>query len=186
MSTRSTFYLVVDRKGCIVTQCRVPNSMFPPEIAKGTRIVVPADGKGPDTEMRVDRRKVRKPINSVATLNDVLLRSNEPAAPAEHRLESLRGEAIAELDRAFAARLRSLLGPLADLHAAKRRQAETGGGSLVDDETDRLAIMENAARQDEAIAQMERKRRSLKARIRSATTSQDIEDALAALIDDKR
>ncbi len=170
MSTRSTFYLVVDSKGRVASHNRIPNEMFPPDLAAGTRIVVPADGKGPETDVRVDLRKARKPVNHVASIEDVLTTWRPEPTPAHVILDMERRKRIAELDRIYAERLAGIAGPLAGIHAEKRRQAEAGGGPLVADEADRLAILANAAAQDAVLAEIERERRTVKSQIRDANT----------------
>lgn len=184
MSTRSIFYLVVNGEGHVISQCLIPKGMFPPEIAEGTRIVVPADGKGPSGEVRVDLRKLRKPINHIASLGEALTswRPEQPSVGVY--LDAKRQQRIAALDQAYAERMAELAGPLASLHAEKRRQAEAGGGSLVSDDADRLAILENAARQDALLAELERQRRSAKAQLRAAATEDEL-DAVQFFPDDK-
>lgn len=177
MSTRSTFYLVIDGEGRVVSHNRIPNEMFPPDIAAGTRIVVPADGKGPETEVRVDLRKVRKPVNHVPSVEDVLTAWRPDPMPEHVILDVERRKRIAEVDEIYAERIAVLTGPLAAIHAEKRRQAEAGGGPLVADEADRLAILANAAAQDKAVAIIERERREAKALLRAANSR----DELAAI-----
>lgn len=177
MSKRSTFYLVVDSKGRVVSHNRIPNEMFPPDLAAGTRIVVPADGKGPETDVRVDLRKVCEPVNYVASIEDVLTAWRPAPMPEHVILDVERRKRMAEVDRIYAERLAEIAGPLAAIHAEKRRQAEAGGGPLVADEPDRLAILANAAAQDEAVAIIERERREAKALLRAAKSR----DELAAI-----
>lgn len=174
MSTRSTFYLVVDNDGRVVSHNRIPNEMFPPALPAGTRILVPADGKGPETEVRVDLRKVLKPVNYVASIEDVLTTWRPEPTPAHVILDMERRKRMAELDRIYAERLAGIAGPLAGIHAEKRRQAEAGGGPLVADEADRLAILANAAAQDEAVAAIECERRELKALLRAANSQNEL------------
>lgn len=181
MSTRSTFYLVVDNNGRVVSHNRIPNEMFPPALPAGTRIVVPADGKGPETDVRVDLRKVRKPVNYVASIEDVLTTWRPEPTPAHVILDMERRKHMAELDRIYAERLAGIAGPLAGIHAEKRRQAEAGGGSLVADEADRLAILANAAAQDEAVAIIERERREAKALLRAAKSRNELAAFQASL-----
>lgn len=180
-------YVLVDADGNVAEICSVPPELFASEPPEGRRIVVLADGVLPTTiQLRVDLRKLRKTVTTVATLADVLLLRQASPMPADHRLEMERGAAIAELDRRYAIKLQSVTGALSSLHAEKRRQAEAGGGPLVADEADRRAILENAAQQDQVLATIERERRGLKARLRAALTAEDIEAALAANRDDKR
>lgn len=178
MSKRSTFYLVVDSKGRVVSHNRIPNEMFPPDISAGTRIVVPADGKGPETDVRVDLRKARKPVNHVASIEDVLTTWRPDPMPEHVIVDIERHKRIADLDRIYAERLAEIAGPLAAIHAEKRRQAEAGGGPLVADEADRLAILENAEKQDSELAEMEAERRAIKARLRNAGTEEEIAAAV--------
>lgn len=185
MSTRSTFYLVVNDDGRVISHCLIPNEMFPPEIAAGTRIIVPADGNGPETEVCVDLRKVSERVNHVESIKDVLAWS-EPAPSAVILLDIERRRHIAKVDEVYAQRIAAVAGPLAALHAEKCRQAEAGGGPLVADEPDRLAILANAGRENEAIAEIERQRRAVKALLRAAETDSDFAAALALIDDDER
>lgn len=186
MSARSTFYLVINNDGRVISHCLIPNEMFPPEIAAGTRIIVPADGKGPETEVRVDLRKVSEPITHVETIQDILAWSESAQPSAEVLLDIERRRHIAKVDDVYAQRIAAVAGPLAALHAEKCRQAEAGGGPLVADEADRLAILSNAERQNEAIAEIERQRRAVKAMLRAAETDSDFAAALALIDDDER
>lgn len=165
----------------MVSHNRFPNEMFPPDIASGTRIVVPSDGKGPETDVRVDLRKVREPVNHVPSVEDVLTAWRPDPMPAHVILDVERRKRIAEMDRIYAERLSEIVGPLAAIHAEKRRQAETGGGPLVADEADRLAILANAAAQDEAVAAIERERRELKALLRAAKSRNELAAIEASL-----
>lgn len=186
MSARSTFYLVVNDNGRVISRCLIPNEMFPPAIPPGTRIIVPADGKGPETEVCVDLRKVSEPVNHVESIQGILAWS-EPAQPsAAIRLDLERRRHIAKVDEVYAQRIAAVAGPLAALHAEKSRQAEAGGGPLVADEADRLAILANAERQNEAIAEIERQRRTVKALLRAAETDSEFAAALALIDDDER
>jgi MoxR-like ATPase len=120
-------------------------------------------------------RTVKRGINAVATIADVVTDWRPREMPGNLAFDHKRGLLIADLDKAYAAHLSSIIGPLAHLHTEKRRQAEAGGGPLVADAEDRLAILANAARQDEAIAEIERARREEKAKIRAMTTLEEIE-----------
>lgn len=180
MSTRSIFYLVVDSGGRIVSRCRIPKTMFPPEdIGEGLRILVPEDGKGPLSDIRVDMRKVRGAVTYVTSLTDVLRPSSQSEPNPVEVLQAAAWKRVDEIDREYAARFASVRGPLADLHAEKRRQAEAGGGPLIADEDDRLAITANAEAQDLALAAIERRRRDLKARIRAASSVEEIQRIVA-------
>jgi hypothetical protein len=181
MSSRSTFYLAVDSEGRVVSHNRIPNEMFPPDIAAGTRIVVPADGKGPETDVRVDLRKVREPVNHVASIEDVLTAWRPDPMPEHVIVDMERRKRIADLDQIYSERLAEIAGPLAAIHAEKRRQAEAGGGPLVADEADRLAILANAAAQDEAVAAIERERREVKALLRAAKSRNELAAIEASL-----
>jgi len=99
--------------------------------------------------------------------------------PPEVLLQRARDDAEWRLDKHFAGMIASELGPLADVHVRKRRQAEAGGGPLVDDETDRAAILDRAAEQDARLAEFDRRRRRLKAEIRTARTVDEVAAALA-------
>jgi MoxR-like ATPase len=92
-----------------------------------------------------------------------------------------RRKRIADLDQIYSERLAEIAGPLAAIHAEKRRQAEAGGGPLVADEADRLAILANAAAQDEAVAAIERERREVKALLRAAKSRNELAAIEASL-----
>ena len=173
-------YVLIDADGFVAEIRSMPEVVA----TDGKRVVILADGVLPTTtQLRVDLRKVRKPVTTVARLADVLLARPDAQTPDEHRTELARGAAIAELDDRYALKLRLLTGPLSSLHAEKRRQAAAGGGPLVADEADRLAILANAARQDAAVAELERQRRCLKARLKAAATPAEIEAVLATPLD---
>lgn len=175
-------YVLVDADGNVAEICSVPPELFASEPPEGRRIVVLADGVLPTTiQLRVDLRKARKAITTVATLDDILLQRQASPIPEEHRIEIKRGAAIAELDRRYALKIQALAGPLAGLHAEKRRQAEAGGGALVDDEADRAAILARAAEQDTRLAELDRRRRALKDEIRAAGTVEAVQAILANL-----
>lgn len=179
---RNIRYLLIDAStGFIVSSHSVPPKLFrPADIPEGQRVVVPDNGVLPAGAARLDLRKVRKPINHVASVDHVMASWRRDETPESHRLEIVRGEAIDRLDRDHAARIAGVAGPLGALHAEKRRQAEAGDGPLVADEADRLAILANATQQDERLAAIERDRRAAKAAIRAATTEDEIKAALAA------
>lgn len=167
--------------GFIVNRQSLPPRLFPPAIPEGQRLVVPADRKIPTGPARLDLRKVRQPINHVASIDDVMA-IWRPAAPSEaHRLDFERAKAIDALDGCFAARINAARGPMAAIHAEKRRQAEAGGGPLVADADDGAAILANAAREDEALAAIERERRKAKALLRAAKTEAELRGALATI-----
>src|SRR5690606_31777920 len=128
-------------------------------------------------DFRVDLRKVRKKVNYVRSIASVC--ASTKTLPGGVLLEICRDQAVDHLDRSHASRVAQLKGPLADIHAAKRRQAESGGGPLVADEADRLAILANAEAQDEQIAAIERERRRVKAALRAATSEDEIKAIMA-------
>lgn len=130
-------------------------------------------GQGLLLDVQMDPRVHRVDL---ATLEAV---PRPPPPPPE--LEEERVAALANLDMTFIARLSDATGPFASLHAEKRRQAEAGGGPLVVDEEDRLAILANAKAQNEAIAAIERQRRETKAALRAATTEDEIKAILASI-----
>lgn len=187
--SKVAYILVDDSTGHCLTVGSVPQRFFPRPVPSGQRMVVLTDGKVPSTtQLRVDLRKVRQPLTFVARLDDVLACRQPEIRQPDAALEIImrRHEALGRLDREFARRMAEIAGPLADLHAAKRRQAEAGGGPLVADDADRLAILDNAARQDAALAALESDRRAVKAAIRAAATAGEIDAALAAFSHDEK
>lgn len=106
-----------------------------------------------------------------------LLRDTEMDA----RLALLVIEAEARIDAHFSARIAQVIGPLGQVHALKRAQAEAGAGPLVADEADRAAILVRASEQDAELAALDAERRALKARVREAADPQQIEAPLALL-----
>ncbi len=181
-------YILVDEStGHVLTVGSVPQRFFPRPVPAGQRMVVLLDGKAPSTtQLRVDLRKARQPLTFVERLDDVLTCRQsvirQPDAALEITMRRL--EALDLVEREFAQRLAELTGPLAAHHAEKRRQAEAGGGPLVADEADRVAILDNAARQDAALATLETARRAAKAAIRAANTLAEL-DAIQLFSDDK-
>lgn len=174
-------YALVDEKSGLVTlRASVPARLYAEfDVPAGQRLVRPLDGKIPPHAVRLDLRKIRGVRNEVTSIESVLAARQPQAMSAAQMLDLRRAREIAELDLRYAARIDTLTGPLASVHSEKRRQAEAGGGPLVADEADRLAILENAALQDEAIAAVESERRRIKAAVKAATTEEEIEAALA-------
>lgn len=171
-------YVVVDgSSGRIVETVSVPESMFPLHTEEHQKIVVITDRSMPvHHQYVVDLGMLIDKITIAAKISDIVNKDERPPdiPPA---LDVLIAEKILEVDNLYAERLAEIAGPLAALHAEKRRQAEAGGGPLVADEADRLAILANAAAQDEAVAAIERERRELKALLRAANSR----DELAAI-----
>lgn len=97
------------------------------------------------------------------------------------KVEALRPQAENFVDKHFKHKIEAAIGPMGILHALKRIEAERAGSALIDDDEDRAAILRKASEQDEAIAQLDAQRRSAKAAIRSATSTQEIEAVLADL-----
>lgn len=187
--TKVAYILVDGTTGQVLQSVSVPQRFFPRPVPAGQRMVVLGDGKAPSTtQRRVDLRKVRQKMTFTATLDDVLAARQPEIRPRSAVIELMmqQSAAVGRLDREFVRRMEDLAGPLASLHAEKRRQAEAGGGPLVADEADRLAILENAARQDAALAALETKRRAIKAAIRAAATAGEIDAALAAVSHDEK
>lgn len=172
-------YIFVDEKtGDVTMRGQVPDaSMLPESAPSGQRMIVVGDGAVPRQSFRIDRRKIRAGVVEVPTLAGRTLGARP--MPPDLVVAAARVEALAKVDRDYAQRIAGVGGPLAALHAEKRRQAEAGGGPLVADEADRLAILANAAAQDEAVAAIERERRAIKAALRAATTADEIKAALA-------
>jgi hypothetical protein len=145
-----------------------------PETQSDQKLVLIEDGKFPRMPAVVDRRKVRKSITFAASAS-VVLKSEAPPPTEAFELERSRSKTLARMDEFFATRIGKIKGPLADLYTEKRRQAEAGGGPLVVDESDRLAILANATKEAETLAAIEAERRAVKARIRSARSIAAIE-----------
>ncbi|OQM75604.1 hypothetical protein BFN67_17685 [Pseudaminobacter manganicus] len=87
-------------------------------------------------------------------------------------------QAERKVDEHFSKQINALIGPFGVLHAVKRLQAEFGG-ALVDG--DREDILARAAEQDAAIAILDKQRRGIKARLRAAKTSIEINAILGEL-----
>lgn len=106
-------------------------------------------------------------------------------------LTEYRHRAIAENDRRCMKRIDAARGILASLHAEKRRQAAVRQAHdpalmpLVADEADRLAILANAAKEDEAVAAIETERRQIKAALKSAKSKTAVREALGMFADKK-
>lgn len=185
--SKVAYILVDETTGHVLSAGSVPQRFFPRPVPSGQRMVVLGDGKAPNTtQLRVDLRKVRQPMTFVERVDDVLACRQPEIRPRSAAIDLMmrQSAAIARLDKEFARRMDDLAGPLASLHAEKRRQAEAGGGPLVADEADRLAILDNAARQEAALAEMETERRAIKAAIRAAATLAELE-AIQLSPDDK-
>ncbi|EKF17054.1 hypothetical protein [Nitratireductor pacificus] len=84
------------------------------------------------------------------------------------RVEHARKRALDLIDQHFAARIDTVLGPLAALHLLKRIVPD---GHLV---PDRDAVVRRAAEQDAELAAIDHARRVLKADVRAAATSDEI------------
>ncbi|WP_457587276.1 hypothetical protein [Ensifer canadensis] len=91
------------------------------------------------------------------------------------RVDGLRSVAEARIDECFAEAISRVIGPMGPLHFIKRQQAIAGGGTLVDDAS---AVLERAAEQDQALADLDRERRDWKAEVRTATSSAEIKAVL--------
>jgi uncharacterized membrane protein YdfJ with MMPL/SSD domain len=178
LSRNIHFVLVDATTGFVISRHSVPARHFPPKPTATQIIVVPADRQLPAGEARIDLRKVCEPINHVASIESVQTSWRPKALPDADQFERHISAALGDLDNRFARLIDSVSGPLAGLHAEKRRQAEAGGGPLVDGEDDRLAILANSAIQIETLASLERKRRAIKAAIRAAGTDEEIKAAL--------
>lgn len=180
---KNRLYLTIDAEtGFIVCRHSVPAERFPPADAPPGRKIVAAedDQPLPPGPHRFDLRKLRKAVTVVPSFAAALSSWRPPERSARGRLDIARMDALEALDREYAMHIASLRGPLASLHDEKRRQAEAGGGPLVADEADRIAVLANAQKQDEQIALIEKQRRAIKAQLRAATTEDEIKAALAA------
>lgn len=173
--------------GAVLRLVTAPKRAVPSQPDAGQKIVIVTDGNLPKHSQYVLKLDMLPgPVTYVEQFSDIVQADEWPTRGGKpDDLDVRRNEVIGDLDRAYAERLAAVAGPLAALHAEKRRQAEAGGGPLVVDEADRLAILANAARQDEAITEIERRRRTVKALLRAASTESDIAAALA-LFDDER
>lgn len=185
--SKVAYILVDETTGHVLSAGSVPQRFFPRSVPSGQRMVVFGNGKAPNTtQLRVDLRKVRQPMTFVERVDDVLACRQPEIRQPDAALEIImrRHEALGRLDREFARRMDEIAGPLADLHAEKRRQAEAGGGPLVAGEADRLAILENAANQHAAIAALEAEYRTIRARLKAVATLAELE-AIQLSPDDK-
>lgn len=185
--TLTRYFTFESGTGRVVMRGSASRERLPNEAPEGHGLVIVEDGRIPRDGFRVDRRKIPPAgITIVSSLDGKLLDADKTQILSSRAaVEERRIRAIAGLDDDYARRLAEVRGPLADLHAEKRRQAEAGVGPLVADETDRLAILANAARQDEAVAAIELKRRAIKAALKAATTEDEIKAALAMSNDPK-
>lgn len=95
------------------------------------------------------------------------------------RAEALRPMAEATVDEHFAALIASEIGPLGALHILKRMQAKTGVGPLINGDAE--AVIAKASDQDQRLADIDRRRREMKSRIRAAATAAEIKELLASL-----
>ena len=167
--------------GVVTLRGSVPARLFASvDVPAGHRLVKPLDGIVPAGMVRLDLRKIRRERNEVSTIESVMAARQPDGLSSEQLLEVSRAKALAAVDQSYGLRMQSITGPFATLHAEKRRQAEAGGGPLVLDEADRLAILANAAAEDEAVGTIERQRRAVKAALKAATTEDEIKAALAS------
>lgn len=174
-------YLLVNEDGFIARRCFVPEEMFPPQdIEDGITVVVAEDGIAlPPGQHRFDRRKLRNKVQRVSSYADALSTWRPDEQGEDSLVSRAMVDAEAVIDAAFARRMEAVRGPLAEIHAEKRRQAEAGGGPLIVDDADRLAILANAEAQDEQIAAIERRRREIKTALRAATSEDEIRTIMA-------
>ena len=158
----------------------MPEEFVPSTPADGQRIVIPSDRVIPGGPARLDLRKVRQPINRVASIESVQAtwRADEPTE--EMKLDLARDRAMHDLDTEYAAHFAVVRGPLAVVHSEKRRQAEAGSGALIADEDDRVAILAAAAAEDIILAEIEGARRAKKAALRAATSMEELNSIMAA------
>ncbi len=180
-----SYVVACARTGAVLQLVTAPKRALPSGPDAGQKIIVITDGNLPKHSQYVLKLDMlSEPVTYVDQFADIVATDGWPTRGDNSDLEVRRCEIIAEIDRSYAERLAAVAGPLMSLHTEKRRQAEAGGGPLVMDEADRLAILVNAARQDEAIAEIERQRRAVKAQIRRAATSAEL-DAIQLFPDDK-
>lgn len=132
-------------------------------------------------DWRVDLRRLCKdPLHRYA-FDDLMVERRLGKTEQTAAVDRAKVEALAAIDATFAVRIAAIVGPLAALHAEKRRQAEAGGGPLIDGETDRAAILAKAAEQDARVAELDRERRAMKARVRAGATAAEINAILATI-----
>lgn len=96
-------------------------------------------------------------------------------------LETLRQRALDRVDAHYAAVISSIYGQFPWAHQAKLEQARAGGGPLVADEEDRLAIIAKAADQLELLEHIEPERIAMKRAVREAESIEALEAATAGL-----
>lgn len=96
-------------------------------------------------------------------------------------LTLLRKAAEADIDEHFAALIAADIGPLGALHMLKRMQAKAGVGPLLDGVADAVTVLARSDEQDERLADLDRQRRQMKAKVRAATSAAKIKELLASL-----
>jgi hypothetical protein len=178
--SRNIFYLVVDYAGTIQSMGSVPASRFEDiKLEKRRRLIIPEDGKPPENAAaKLNVKGLPTGVISVPSLAEITIPVEPPSA--EVVLELRRSETLAIVDAFFASAFASIRGPLAELHAEKRKQAEAGGGPLIVDEEDRVAILAKAKAQDDQIAKLEQERRTTKAALVAAVTIEEIAAIIGA------
>jgi hypothetical protein len=158
----------------------VPASRFEDiKLEKRRRLIIPEDGKPPENAAaKLNVKGLPTGVISVPSLAEITIPVEPPSA--EVVLELRRSETLAIVDAFFASAFASIRGPLAELHAEKRKQAEAGGGPLIVDEEDRVAILAKAKAQDDQIAKLEQERRTTKAALVAAVTIEEIAAIIGA------
>lgn len=171
-------FIVVSPDGAIQMRGECPPEMLHEyDGGRAARVVVLRAG-APLGDWRIDMRRLRRDPDHRHDFHAIAVTRKIGRAEAAMRVVIARLEAVELIDRHFAG---LLTGPLADVHARKRRQAEASGGTLVDGDADRMAILARAAEQDERLAALDRQRRALKADVREAETLEAVQVVLSKL-----
>lgn len=186
-TSRNIRYILIDATtGFIITYMSVPPATILEDqtVPDGQRMVIPEDGIIPKGMIKIDLRKCKGTINRVESIASVQASWRPKPIPAKHFLRIRQADEIARIDQIYADRIAQVAGPLNAVHAEKRRQAELGSFNpeimpLIVDEQDRLAVLANARVQDERIAEIETCRRKIKAALKTSTSEDEINAALA-------
>lgn len=167
-------YVVIGSDGLVKRRASTPESRLPTP-NQGDKIVVFEDKRLPFAGAKFDLRKLRNDVNTLESFERGLTKTSKPVQLTPEMIfrKKVR-RALESVDAQFAQAYKDIKGPMADIHAEKKRQAETGGGPLIASEEERQIVLTNAAAEDEQIATMERIRLETKARIREAKTLEEL------------
>lgn len=174
----NVYYVEVDFDGVVTRRCIVPARFFKGTCPENRRIVVVEDEILPPTSTILDNSKITSSLLAVRSISELQPSILEQTRSVEARLAQKKILALQEVDKKYANKFTKIQGPFATLHAEKLRQAREGGGILIQDESDRLAILENAEKEQQKLADLESKRREIKAALRLVATEEDLNTVL--------